>query len=146
MSSASALDSRIRINFETLSPIQTLFIPAKKGLLMNDSGDKRPRPVDFDRVKTWGLEEFGLRDVLFVRASSKYCLRMIFNAERSLHNPDPATAYDRLMKDAMFHSDHLEGVQGLPVPKHYGMWIMNTGGWAGIVLFSPHAVLRDSLE
>ncbi|KAK7038230.1 hypothetical protein R3P38DRAFT_2905120, partial [Favolaschia claudopus] len=61
---------------------------------------------------------------------------MIFNAERSLHNPDPAKTYDRLMKDAMFHSDHLEGVQGLPVPKHYGMWIMNTDDWAGVVVFS----------
>ncbi|KAK7038226.1 hypothetical protein R3P38DRAFT_3182325 [Favolaschia claudopus] len=149
----------IRINFESLRyifkakkwpipdhstvfsplPIQTLLIPAKKCLLMNEpEGDRRPRPFALDDARIWGLEEEGPQEVVFARASNKYCLRMIFNAQRTLENleSNPANAYDRLMKDAVFHSDHLEGVQGLPVPKHYGMWIMNTGDWAGMVLFS----------
>ncbi|KAF7337840.1 hypothetical protein MVEN_02006900 [Mycena venus] len=42
----------------------------------------------------------------------------------------------RLIKDAKFHSTHLADVEGLIVPIHYGMWLMDTGEWAGKVLFS----------
>ncbi|KAK7019503.1 hypothetical protein R3P38DRAFT_2973816 [Favolaschia claudopus] len=113
------------------------FIPAKNSFAMNGAGDRRSQQFPFTFAKTWGLHENSYRDVVYARASKKYCLRFIFNVEQTLHSAktDPFKAYVRLVKDAIFHSDHLEG-KGLPVPVHYGIWAMNTGDLGGVVLFS----------
>ncbi|KAK7038222.1 hypothetical protein R3P38DRAFT_2905094 [Favolaschia claudopus] len=114
-----------------------LFIPAKNSFAMNGAGDRRSQQFPFSFAKTWGLHENSYRDVVYARASKKYCLRFIFNVEQTLRSAktDPFKAYVRLVKDAIFHSDHLEG-KGLPVPVHYGIWAMNTGDLGGVVLFS----------
>ncbi|KAK7038227.1 hypothetical protein R3P38DRAFT_2905110 [Favolaschia claudopus] len=125
-------------SFTPIPPNATLSIPAKRAFAMNRAGDRRSYQFPYDYVNTWGLTDDGYRDVVYARASKKYCLRMIFNVEQALEDiqSDPYEAYVRLVKDAKFHSNHLEGVPDLPVPVHYGMWVMDTGDWAGIVLFS----------
>ncbi|KAJ7913555.1 hypothetical protein B0H13DRAFT_491393 [Mycena leptocephala] len=45
-------------------------------------------------------------------------------------------AFARLVEDAKFHSTYLAYAEGLMVPIHYGMWVTDTGDWAGTVLFS----------
>ncbi|KAJ7650258.1 hypothetical protein FB45DRAFT_887450 [Roridomyces roridus] len=65
-------------------------------------------------------------------------MRFIFNAVHVLGNKqsEPYQAYKRLIADAKFHSLHLEVLEGRIVPRHYGMWLMDTGNWAGKVLLS----------
>lgn len=43
-------------------------------------------------------------------------------------------AYVRLLKDARVHSTHLTRLEGVLVPYHYGMWLMDMG--EGKVLLS----------
>ncbi|KAK7019504.1 hypothetical protein R3P38DRAFT_3553146 [Favolaschia claudopus] len=117
---------------------QALYIAAKPSFAFNGAGDRRVQQIPFKYAKTWGLSEDVYGDVVFARASNKYCMRFVFNLEHAFkgRDTDPYKAYVRLVKDAKFHSDHLEGVKELPVPVHYGLWAMNTGDWAGTVLFS----------
>ncbi|KAK7038225.1 hypothetical protein R3P38DRAFT_3182324 [Favolaschia claudopus] len=117
---------------------QALYIAAKRSFALNGAGDRRVRQIPFKYAKTWGLSDDVYGDVVFARASNKYCMRFVFNLEHAFkgRDTDPYKAYVRLVKDAKFHSDHLEGVEELPVPVHYGLWAMNTGDWAGTVLFS----------
>ncbi|KAJ7244987.1 hypothetical protein B0H12DRAFT_793525 [Mycena haematopus] len=79
--------------------------------------------------------------VIFARAqapTSEFCLRFILNADKFIgrKNSKRSRTLARLMKDARFHSAHLEEIEGLYVPIHYGMWLMDTGDLAGKVLFS----------
>ncbi|KAK7038223.1 hypothetical protein R3P38DRAFT_3262682 [Favolaschia claudopus] len=117
---------------------RALYVAAKKSFAINRPGDRRPLQLPFSYAKTWGLDEDAYTDVVFARASKKYCLRFIFNVEHTLKSMefDTFKTYVRLVKDAKFHSDYLEGRKGLPVPVHYGIWVMNTGDWGGTVMFS----------
>ncbi|KAF7337883.1 hypothetical protein MVEN_02011400 [Mycena venus] len=115
-----------------------LFVPAKKSLFVNRPGDRRPQAIGFDDAKSWGLHEDEYADLTFARASKKFCLRLLLNAERTTQDVHSETyrTYERLVADARFHSDHLADVEGLLAPVHCGMWLMDTGDWAGKVLFS----------
>ncbi|KAJ7627549.1 hypothetical protein DFH06DRAFT_1141711 [Mycena polygramma] len=82
-------------------------------------------------------------ELLFARAktatgTSRFCLRLILNAERFINSPsdERRRAYDRLMREAKFHSTHLVSSERYIVPIHYGMWVMDTGRWAGKAFFS----------
>ncbi|KAJ7100148.1 hypothetical protein B0H15DRAFT_927685 [Mycena belliarum] len=63
---------------------------------------------------------------------------MILNAERSTADASSSSfqVCEKLVKDAEFHSNYLCNLEGVYVPLHYGMWIMDTGDWAGKVVFS----------
>ncbi|KAJ7643784.1 hypothetical protein FB45DRAFT_861377 [Roridomyces roridus] len=123
----------------TLLPLGTrLFIPKKSGLFTNRPIDRRSREVDLKEAVSWGLN--GEEHVIYARASRHYCIRFIFNAERVLLNAKSQSrpAYKRLVRDAKFHSMHLQNskIKGIIVPVHYGMWITNTGSWAGKVIMN----------
>ncbi|KAJ7223120.1 hypothetical protein GGX14DRAFT_387482 [Mycena pura] len=122
--------------FSTL-PILGMLI-AKNGLKINQQGDRRTKTFSISLASNWGLDEEQFSDTVFARASNMYCVRLVFNVERILKNPESAScrAYQRLVNDAIFHSDHLPRFPNLPVPKHYGMWSSNTGDWAGTIVFS----------
>ncbi|KAJ7627546.1 hypothetical protein DFH06DRAFT_962775, partial [Mycena polygramma] len=70
--------------------------------------------------------------------NSRFCLRLILNAERFINSPNDERrrAFDRLVRDAEFHSTHLVTSERYIVPVHYGIWLMDTGDWAGKVFFS----------
>ncbi|KAJ7141300.1 hypothetical protein C8R44DRAFT_763158 [Mycena epipterygia] len=63
---------------------------------------------------------------------------MVLNVESWAEKPlsNSFNAYLRLVRDARFHSTHLLDVEGRVAPQHYGLWMMDTGAWAGKVLFS----------
>lgn len=79
-------------------------------------------------------------ELLYARAGAKngeeFCLRFLFNAEVATKDTGSTTLgmCQRLMRDATFHSNYLREAKGKLVPVHYGMWIMDTEGWAGKVL------------
>ncbi|KAJ7439234.1 hypothetical protein FB451DRAFT_1570061 [Mycena latifolia] len=97
--------------------------PRSRSLFINQQGDRRPQELTLDHIRKWGDDT----ELIFARAkcgdaSKRFCLRMLLNAE--------------LLKDAKFHSTHLADIKGSFVRLYYGMWVMNTGEWAGKVLFS----------
>ncbi|KAJ7639104.1 hypothetical protein FB45DRAFT_420687 [Roridomyces roridus] len=114
-----------------------LVIPKEESLFTNGQGDKRRIRVRLDDAKYWGLDgEEG--SVIFARASEDYCIRFIFNATHVVRCKESPSyeAFQRLVADAEFHSHHLDLVEGKIAPRHYGMWLMNTGHWAGKVILS----------
>ncbi|KAJ7804489.1 hypothetical protein B0H14DRAFT_2883860 [Mycena olivaceomarginata] len=130
------------VAFEPIPNNATIVVAKANPLFINRGRNRFPTMVDFEEAKTWGLED-DHPSVLYVQArsgdrSTRLCLRLIFNAEESTRDPASSTyqAYARLVQDAIFHSTRLFRVEGIFVPQHYGMWIMDTGEWAGTVLFS----------
>ncbi|KAJ7643781.1 hypothetical protein FB45DRAFT_1052671 [Roridomyces roridus] len=124
--------------FEPLPLDTRLCIPQRKGLYTNRPVDKRSREVDLAEAVSWGLDDEA--HVIYACASRHYCVRFIFHAERVLRAPGSQSlqAYRRLVRDAQFHSTHLQNskIKGFLVPVHYGMWVTNTGDWAGKVIMS----------
>ncbi|KAJ7632892.1 hypothetical protein FB45DRAFT_913805 [Roridomyces roridus] len=113
-----------------------LVIQREECLFRNGEDDKRREAVQLEEAQCWGYNDE--KSVIFARASGTYCLRFIFNAAYVLQNThlEPYQAYERLVADAKFHSHHLDVLEGRIVPRHYGMWMMDTGRWAGKVLLS----------
>ncbi|KAJ7728853.1 hypothetical protein DFH07DRAFT_998713 [Mycena maculata] len=125
---------------ELFEPLHTdIVVP--ESLLLNRAGDRVPKKVKFEQSKYWGLEDgdcalYG--QAQSKDASTKFCLRFILNAEEATRERTSLTfqTYVRLLLDARFHSQHLVRAEGVFVPRHYGMWLMDTGDWAGQVLCS----------
>ncbi|KAJ7728846.1 hypothetical protein DFH07DRAFT_969747 [Mycena maculata] len=104
---------------EPFEPLHTdIVVP--DSLLLNRAGDRVP-------MKAQSKD-----------GSTKFCLRFILNAEEVARNRKSSTwhTYVRLLKDARFHSEYLFKAEGVFVPLHYGMWLMDTKDWAGKVLCS----------
>ncbi|KAJ7355611.1 hypothetical protein DFH08DRAFT_852995 [Mycena albidolilacea] len=117
-----------------------LIVPQTRSLFFNDQFDKRPQAITLDAAKTWGADDDDT-GLFFARArttTSGFCLRLVLNADKFIRhkNSKRFQAFSRLVRDAQFHSAHLDEIEGLIVPIHYGMWLMDTGDWAGKVLFS----------
>ncbi|KAJ6504655.1 hypothetical protein C8R47DRAFT_153640 [Mycena vitilis] len=80
-------------------------------------------------------------ETVFAKAQSgtdRFCLRLVFHADKVYRDTRSTKhrALCRLVDDAKFHATHLPDVEGSMVPIHYGMWLMDAGDWAGMVLFS----------
>ncbi|KAJ7143567.1 hypothetical protein C8R43DRAFT_568930 [Mycena crocata] len=125
--------------FEAL-PTDAIVLP--KSLLINGMGPRVPHELTFEEAGNWGLEE-GDSSLVYGQAesldkSTKFCLRFIMNGVETTRDKKSFTfrTYLRLLKDARFYSKHLDAAEGLLVPMHYGMWLMDTGDWAGKVLCS----------
>nr|GAT52242.1 predicted protein [Mycena chlorophos] len=118
---------------------QKLQVP-KGCFYRNSFGDSRRQQLPLSSAREWGLED--MARICYAKAvaedGSRFCLRFIFNATVAVedHYSNNALHYVRLLKDAEFHSRHLQSAAGLFTPLHYGMWMMKTEGWAGVVLFS----------
>ncbi|KAF7364829.1 hypothetical protein MVEN_00353000 [Mycena venus] len=127
--------------FEPLpADVTCLVVPRTRSLFMNAHYGERLE-ISLDETKTWGLDDENDTALIFARArtpTSTFCLRMVLNTEKFIRHQrsNRYQVLDRLVKDAQFHSSHLADLQGQMVPIHYGMWLMNTGDWAGRVLFS----------
>ncbi|KAF7305992.1 hypothetical protein HMN09_00753700 [Mycena chlorophos] len=78
-------------------------------------------PVKY--IPKWG--ENGLR----------FCLRFIFNSTKAGRSPN-LRFLDRLVHEANFYTAHLLNLVGILVPHHFGIFTMETGAWAGRVMFS----------
>ncbi|KAJ7728840.1 hypothetical protein DFH07DRAFT_220798 [Mycena maculata] len=125
---------------EPFEPLLTdIVVP--HSLLFNRAGDRVPKEVTFEQAKYWGVEDgdcalYGQAQSL--DGSTKFCLRFILNVEEVMRDRKSLTfrTYVRLLKDARFHSKHLVKAEGLFVPVHYGLWLMETGDWAGNVVCS----------
>ncbi|KAJ7368489.1 hypothetical protein DFH08DRAFT_831539 [Mycena albidolilacea] len=117
-----------------------LIVPRTRSLFFNNPFDKRPQEITLDEAKTWGLDDDGM-GLIFARAkttTSRFCFRLVLNAEKFICHKKSKRfrAFARLVKDADFHCTRLDEIEGSIVPIHYGMWLMDTGDWAGKVLFS----------
>ncbi|KAJ7643782.1 hypothetical protein FB45DRAFT_1020600 [Roridomyces roridus] len=127
-----------RDNFDPLPRGTRLCISHKRGLFTNQPIDRRSVKVDISEALSWGLNDEA--HVIYACTSRHYCVRFIFHAERVLRNPESQSlqAYKRLVRDAQFHSTHLQSsdIKGVLVPVHYGMWMTNTGDWGGKVIMS----------
>ncbi|KAJ7160094.1 hypothetical protein C8R46DRAFT_362669 [Mycena filopes] len=117
-------------------------IPKTHSLFTNRWGDRRPQEITFDQVRTWGSADRQDVETIFVRANptstERFCLRLVLNPQKVARrkNSPQYAAYRRLIGDAKFHSNHLPEAEGSLVPRHYGIWLMETGDWAGQIMFS----------
>ncbi|KAF7298858.1 hypothetical protein MIND_00833600 [Mycena indigotica] len=111
-------------------------------LYKNRLGDKRRCQTTLDKVPLWAKDgdEF---EPLYAKArggkpDGQFYLRLFPNIDRIQTNKaeEAMDMIKRVIRDAEFHSDHLHHMGGKIVPKHYGLWWMDTGHWAGRVLFS----------
>ncbi|KAJ6561122.1 hypothetical protein DFH09DRAFT_1279366 [Mycena vulgaris] len=125
-------------SFEPIPADITCIYVSARSLFINRQGDRRPHEISLDEARTWGFNGKDDTEVIYAQAktadaSKRFCLRMVLNVEHSTSNTHSTTfrVCDRLVKDAKFHSTHLLSAEGLFVPLHYGMWVMDTGEWAG---------------
>ncbi|KAJ7143573.1 hypothetical protein C8R43DRAFT_1237899 [Mycena crocata] len=142
----TALPWNLPKHHEPFEALLTDAIVLPKSLLINGMGPRVPHEVTFEEAGNWGLEwglEEGDSSLVYGQAqsldgSTKFCLRFIMNAVETTRDKKSLTfrTYLRLLKDARFHSKYLDAAEGLLVPMHYGMWLMDTGDWAGKVLCS----------
>ncbi|KAJ7709825.1 hypothetical protein B0H17DRAFT_239879 [Mycena rosella] len=122
---------------------RSIYVAKVRSLFTNGQYDGRAEEISLDDARRWGLHGQHDTAVIYAHAqtagaSNRFCLRMLPNAVDATSNIHSSTfrVYDRLVQDAKFHSTYLTGAEGSFVPIHYGMWVMETGDWAGKVLFS----------
>ncbi|KAF7305993.1 hypothetical protein HMN09_00753800 [Mycena chlorophos] len=124
---------------------------AKDSLFINRFTDDVRVVYPLSKVKEWGAGPHEELRIVYARATdengTRYCLRFVFDAKNTLHKN--LRFLEGLIADARFHALHLPRAAGIIVPHNFGLWTMNTGPWAGIVLFSltqwcgtPWATLR----
>ncbi|KAJ7741365.1 hypothetical protein B0H16DRAFT_1694062 [Mycena metata] len=115
----------------------SIIVPQSRSIFINRYADRRRIELTLDEARTWEYGPGDETEMIFAQAKTtgtspgRFCLRMIFDL-RSYR------AYQRLLMDADFHSTHLSDADGhgVLVPAHYGMWLMDTGNWAGKVFLS----------
>ncbi|KAF7298771.1 hypothetical protein MIND_00824700 [Mycena indigotica] len=114
---------------------------SRNALYKNRIGDGSRCRIDLEELCEWGREgdEF---EPIYVEACAtngmRFYLRLFLNAQNSLHDRSFETyeMYEKVVRDAKFHSLHLGPVEGHIVPRHHGLWLMDTGLWAGRVIFT----------
>ncbi|KAJ6504686.1 hypothetical protein C8R47DRAFT_1103220 [Mycena vitilis] len=122
--------------------VTSLVVPVnrKRCLFVNGQGGRRPETLTLEEARTWKYSDNDTEMIYAqaLTATSRLCLRLIFDADKVIRDTssDNFRALNRLVEDAKFHSAHLKGAEGLVVPAHYGMWVIDTGDWAGKILFS----------
>ncbi|KAF7292738.1 hypothetical protein MIND_01172100 [Mycena indigotica] len=127
--------------FTALHTTEHAFTIAPNSVFINNYAGYHRTVMKLDEAKRWGLVEDSRLVFARARASNGqlFCLRFIFHADRVARKGDP-TRNQRfiraLIDDAKFYLENLQTVAGVLVPQNYGMWVMDTGDWAGKVLFS----------
>ncbi|KAK7013137.1 hypothetical protein R3P38DRAFT_3009277, partial [Favolaschia claudopus] len=132
--------------FEPLLPDDSvLCIPRNNSLFFNNHHRNRREEITLNQARMWGSDsrraDPGLTFARVITTShSRYCLRFVFNANKVIPRKGSTNyrALTRLVTDAEVYSTSLQKLawDGRFVPLHYGMWIMDTGAWAGKVIFS----------
>ncbi|KAF7314480.1 hypothetical protein MKEN_00921000 [Mycena kentingensis (nom. inval.)] len=113
----------------------------KQSLFKNAYRDGLRRRVSFKKACKWGLNTDEDR-VIYAQAEATngciFCLRFIFNAGVVARKPRAHNYrhYDNMLKEAKFYLEHGRAAVGIFIPVHYGIWAVDTGDVAGIVLVS----------
>ncbi|KAJ7617500.1 hypothetical protein DFH06DRAFT_1237902 [Mycena polygramma] len=112
----------------------------KRCLFVNGQGGRRPETLTLEEARTWRYSDNGTEMIYAqaLTATSRLCLRLVFYADKVIRDTSSNNfrALNRLVEDAKFHSTHLTRAEGRVVPIHYGLWAIDTGDWAGKILFS----------
>ncbi|KAF7298769.1 hypothetical protein MIND_00824500 [Mycena indigotica] len=128
--------------FEPIPPNEAELYVQADAIYKNRLGDNRRRRATLAELRVWGAthDEF---EPVYAQAqsrngSTRFCLRLIPNSEHATQelSSEILQRYKRLLRDAKFHSTHLRTAGGYLVPRHYGIWLMDTGNWAGKVIVS----------
>ncbi|KAJ6504656.1 hypothetical protein C8R47DRAFT_1209927 [Mycena vitilis] len=125
--------------FEPMPDDATVLVIPRDCLFVNYNGCRREIPLE--NARKWWYDGDTGAEIVYAQAkstASRFCLRLILNAERFLGRPNDHRyrVFSKLLRDAKFHSTHLVESEGYIVPAHYGMWIMDMGDWGGKVFFS----------
>ncbi|KAF7292733.1 hypothetical protein MIND_01171600 [Mycena indigotica] len=126
--------------FTALQAAEHDFTISSNSVFINHYTGYNRTAVRLDEAQRWGFIEDSR--LIFARARASngqlFCLRFIFHADLVARKGDP-TRNQRfiraLIDDAKFYLENLRMVAGVLVPQNYGMWVMDTGDWAGKVLF-----------
>ncbi|KAF7314499.1 hypothetical protein MKEN_00922900 [Mycena kentingensis (nom. inval.)] len=114
----------------------SLTIP-NDGLFVNSIGPDVRRVLSLREFREWGITDEDEKRIVYARAQAgdgtTFCLRFILNARRAAHKRSPN--YVRLLKDADNYVKFGRAAAGIILPVCYGMWVMETGDFAGTVLF-----------
>ncbi|KAF7292736.1 hypothetical protein MIND_01171900 [Mycena indigotica] len=127
--------------FAPLPTAEHVLTIATNSVFINNYTVDNRTVVKLDEAKQWGLVEDSRLVFARARASNgqRFCLRFIFHADRVARKGDPTgnmRFIQALIDDTKFYVKNLRMVAGVLVPQNYGMWVMETGDWAGKVLFS----------
>jgi len=129
--------------------------------------------VPFAEMEKWGKEIDGISALYFHAnnaSGARFHIKMVFHPgeimRKSLSRPagkewntsKVEESYDRLLVDAMFYGKHVHksGMEGVVVPKHYGLWdgktrqgehvIVSISEWGGLpyaMIFSGHVAFKQ---
>ncbi|KAF7298786.1 hypothetical protein MIND_00826200 [Mycena indigotica] len=111
-------------------------------LYRNRLGDGRRCHTTLDRVRQWGRDHDEFEPIYAEARSTDgnihFYLRLLPNAQHATQDRSLQSfaMYEKAVCDAEFHANHLRAIRGHIIPRHYGMWFMDTGSWAGLVLFT----------
>ncbi|KAF7299580.1 hypothetical protein HMN09_00963300 [Mycena chlorophos] len=127
-------------------PPETLKLSvASDAFFVNNYSDNHRIALPISDARLWGTCSGGELRIFYARATAtttegetmRFCLRFIFDAENNTRKISPNYVFlEDLIADAQFHFKHLRAAAGTIVPAHYGPWKMDTGKWAGVVVFS----------
>ncbi|KAF7299636.1 hypothetical protein HMN09_00969000 [Mycena chlorophos] len=113
---------------------------SRRSVYMNHYSSGERGELSLSEAREWGLSEE--TRIVYAKAVAvdgrAFCLRFILNAQVATRDSSSRTSqfYSNLVQDAKFYTQHLRFAAGLIVPIHFGMWLMDTGEWAGKVLVS----------
>ena len=128
--------------------------------------------VSFETVKQWGSKRDDLSALYFVAKSAsgtRFHVKMVLNVGEIERNSkrvaegysawsEAEVAYQNLVGDALFYGQHVHrsGLEGILIPKHYGLWegraenggriVVNICEWAGLswsMISSGHAAYKQ---
>ncbi|KAF7314481.1 hypothetical protein MKEN_00921100 [Mycena kentingensis (nom. inval.)] len=114
---------------------------SNKHLFMNRIADDVRGVFPLSQIHAWALERDEER-LVYAKAESEddtsFCLRFIFNAQVVARNPRSQNYqhFQRLVKDAENYVKFARVASGIFLPAHFGLWVMETGAFAGTVLVS----------
>ncbi|KAJ6504662.1 hypothetical protein C8R47DRAFT_1103103 [Mycena vitilis] len=125
--------------FRPIPDATSLVVPVNR-LFVNGQGGRRPETLTLEEARTWRYSDNDTEMIYAqaLAATSRLCVRLVFYADKVIRDTSSNNfrALNRLVEDAKFHSSHLSRAEGRVVPIHYGMWAIDTGDWAGKILFS----------
>ncbi|KAF7314509.1 hypothetical protein MKEN_00923900 [Mycena kentingensis (nom. inval.)] len=119
----------------------TLRIP-QNSLFSNYGAREAARKVmPLKTAREWGIN-YPEDRVFYAKAQAEdgscYCLRFIFNADRVAvdpHHPKHENCVN-MVQDARFYVEHGKIGASLFIPMHFGLWLMETDDFAGVVIVS----------
>ncbi|KAF7314456.1 hypothetical protein MKEN_00918400 [Mycena kentingensis (nom. inval.)] len=126
--------------FNPFPPEIHILTIAPQHVHMNRIEDDLRGVLPLREARAWALE-YDEERLVYAKAQAadgrSFCLRFLFNAKFALHDKhsENYNHYLRMLKDADNYVQHSR-IAGVLTPPHYGLWAMDTGAFAGMVLVS----------